>query len=375
MLSLLKKNFSYSSIEDDEYGSELKLDVTSPSRSSKFIIIKTGTLSLLLVAFLFLSSILSTWIVFFNSKAFSARQDIVSSPVPAASSLSCQQAPLRREWRTLTVVEQHDYVRAVRCLTTKPSRIGHNGTLYDDFPWVHKHTSTNTHKAAPFLPWHRYYLNLYETALKQECSFHGNLPYWDWSLDSSNFRASPVWDPSSGLGGDGTGPQSVGDGQCVTAGPFSDLEMSFYDGEYQPHCLSRGFPPSNELKALGELICPEAIKNLMKESTYEDFAPELERRAHTFLSRSVRGDLSRFTGPNDPIFFLHHVNIDRLWTQWQQIQPAERLSAYGGKANKDSDAVARMTDALDMGGLAPQSEKIQVIDVMDVKGGRFCYGY
>lgn len=122
--------------------------------------------------------------------------------------------------------------------------------------------------------------------------------YWDWSLDSSNFRASPVWDPSSGLGGDGTGPQSVGDGQCVTAGPFSDLEMSFYDGEYQPHCLSRGFPPSNELKALGELICPEAIKNLMKESTYEDFAPELERRAHTFLSRSVRGDLSRFTGPN-----------------------------------------------------------------------------
>ena len=144
MLSLLKKNFSYSSIEDDEYGSELKLDVTSPSRSSKFIIIKTGTLSLLLVAFLFLSSILSTWIVFFNSKAFSARQDIVSSPVPAASSLSCQQAPLRREWRTLTVVEQHDYVRAVRCLTTKPSRIGHNGTLYDDFPWVHKHTSTNS---------------------------------------------------------------------------------------------------------------------------------------------------------------------------------------------------------------------------------------
>ena len=214
--------------------------------------------------------------------------------------------------------------------------------------------------------------------------------YWDWSLDWSQFRAAPVWDVDSGLGGDGTGPESVGNGRCVTAGPFSDIEMSFYDGEFQPHCLSRGFPPEKELKELGQLIRPEAIDNLMDEDNYHTFAGELERRAHKFLSHSVRGDLSRFTGPNgiyfliltihrwradegtDPVFFLHHVNIDRLWSQWQQTRPRGRFSAYVGKANNNTEAAARLTDPLDMAGL---SKNAQVIDVMDTTGGQFCYSY
>ena len=141
MLSLLKKKISYSSIEDDEYDQELKLGVTSQPRSSN-ITIKTGPFAIFVIAILFVSSIVSSWIVFFNAKG-SVQQGIIS-PVPAASSLSCQRAPFRREWRTLTVAEQHDYVRAVRCLATKPSKLGQNGTLYDDFPWVHKHTSSNS---------------------------------------------------------------------------------------------------------------------------------------------------------------------------------------------------------------------------------------
>ncbi len=74
--------------------------------------------------------------------------------------------------------------------------------------------------------------------------------------------------------------------------------MSFYDGNYQPHCLSRGFPPKEELRDLGQLIRPKAIDNLMAKKDYQTFAGEIERRAHKFLSHSVRGDLSRFTGPN-----------------------------------------------------------------------------
>jgi len=244
--------------------------------------------------------------------------------------------------------------------------------MYDDFPWVHKHTSSYTHMSAPFLPWHRYYLHLYETALKQECSFHGNLPYWDWSLDWSDFRAAPVWDAKSGLGGDGSGPESVGDGKCVTTGPFSDLQMSFYDNDFQPHCLSRGFPSDSELQELGQLIRPDAISALMAEKDYSTFASEIEHRAHKFLSHSVRGDLSRFTGPNDPVFFLHHVNIDRLWSQWQQYNPRDGLSAYAGRANNNTDAAAQLTDPLEMGGLA---RNLMVIDVMDTQGGQFCYRY
>ena len=139
MLSFWKNKTDYSSVEDDEYNSELKLG-GGTQFLSRNIIIKTGSWSLLLIVVLFLSSIVSSWVLFFNVK-HSPQQDI-GSIVSVQPSLFCQQAPTRREWRTLTVVEQHDYVRAIRCLATKPSKLGKNGTLYDDFPWVHKHTSS-----------------------------------------------------------------------------------------------------------------------------------------------------------------------------------------------------------------------------------------
>ena len=150
----------------------------------------------------------------------------------------------------------------------------------------------------------------------------------------------------------------------------------FYDDETKPHCLSRGFPSDEELKSLGELIRPEVIQNLMKEDNYESFAGEIEKRAHEYFSHSVRGDLSRFTGPNgmciSAAFFLHHVNLDRIWWQWQQINPAQRLNAYNGNANNNTNAAAALTNSLDVGGL---SRNAKVVDAMDITGGQLCYGY
>jgi hypothetical protein len=45
----------------------------------------------------------------------------------------------RREWRTLTKLQKHEYIAAVRCLKIMPSRLGLNHTLYDDFPYIHFH--------------------------------------------------------------------------------------------------------------------------------------------------------------------------------------------------------------------------------------------
>lgn len=141
MLSLWKTKSSYSSVDDDEYDNEFKLGGASQPRSSN-IIIKLGPFSLLLITILFLSSIVSSLVLFFNVK-HSPEQDIQST-ASIGPPIFCRQAPTRREWRTLALAERHDYVRAVRCLATKPSKLGQNGTLYDDFPWVHKHTSSNS---------------------------------------------------------------------------------------------------------------------------------------------------------------------------------------------------------------------------------------
>jgi hypothetical protein len=49
----------------------------------------------------------------------------------------CNEVSTRREWRTLTMRQKHEYVSAVQCLKTQPSKLGLNHTLYDDFPYIH----------------------------------------------------------------------------------------------------------------------------------------------------------------------------------------------------------------------------------------------
>jgi tyrosinase len=49
----------------------------------------------------------------------------------------CKNPEKRIEWRQMDPQDQKSYLDAVLCLKTKPSKIGLNSTLYDDFPNVH----------------------------------------------------------------------------------------------------------------------------------------------------------------------------------------------------------------------------------------------
>ena len=71
----------------------------------------------------------------------------------------------------------------------------------------------------------------------------------------------------------------------------------------------------------------------------------------------------------DPVFFLHHAQVDRLWWSWQQRDLQTRLSLY--EALEGDPAVA-LTDLLEMRGL---TDNLAVQEVMDAAGGRLCYQY
>ena len=198
MLSIFRSKFGYSSVEDNIDEEDLKLGNDSYHHSNG-VTVKIGPNSVLLLAVLLLSSIVSTWIQAFNTRLPLLQKTV--TPTSHEPSWVCQRPTTRREWRTLSEPERLDYVAAVKCLAHRPSKLHNNGTLYDDFPWVHKELSSigafvdfigsfpltcklrtivdkclpSVHVSAPFLPWHRYYIYLYEKALKEECAFNNDL--------------------------------------------------------------------------------------------------------------------------------------------------------------------------------------------------------
>lgn len=297
---------------------------------------------------------------------------------------------LRREWRTLSRADQQHYISSVRCLLTQPSvyasHAKQNSTMYEDFPWTHAHSGHKTHNSASFLPWHRYFLHIYEDTLRNACNFTGELVYWDWTLDWEDLAHAPVFDPVTGFGGDGdpAGPVTLGNtGRCVVDGPFSDVRASFYDVKWKPHCLSRGFRDDrgNLGRIDGKTVSPESIEQVLSIDNYERFVLKMESLVHDAIPFGISGDFETFTAPYgiafsdsidfgintnlfllDPIFFLHHTQLDRLWWIWQHRDLENRRMAYSGHRERHSMVMAVLSDKLSLGGLAPEIEVEQVMD-------------
>lgn len=179
------------------------------------------------------------------------------------------------------------------------------------------------HHSASFLSWHRYFIHTYENTIKIECGYPGVLPwvghtikvkwlnwsltflkfrYWDWSLDWENLAGSPVWSPETGFGGDGLvdGEEGVGEGRCVTDGPFAGHTNLFYGAKNRPHCLSRGFTDGHGHNGSisGDGVHPEQLEDILSQKDFESFFWSLEKGPHDLIPNGVRGDFFSLTAPN-----------------------------------------------------------------------------
>lgn len=264
-------------------------------RSSKLVVIIGAVLVIVTLCFV------ATYLVLFSSST----TDNLEPPAAQEQEEDDARCPQRQEWRTLTPTQQHSYISAVLCLRNQSSTLAPNNhamTAYDDFPWIHSRVGYFTHHSAPFLPWHRYFLHIYETTLHEKCGYQGGLVYWDWTLDASSIETSPVFDAETGFGGDGEvggGITVSNTGRCVVDGPFAGIEVPFYDVKYQPHCLSRGF---RDLEGkMGHIdggeITPESIEEVLSTDRYEEFVTLIESRVHDAIPYGISGDFETFTAP------------------------------------------------------------------------------
>ncbi|KAF4511563.1 hypothetical protein G6O67_003346 [Ophiocordyceps sinensis] len=302
---------------------------------------------------------------------FWAVAQIAQSSQPAA----CANPPIRREWRALKPQEQHDFIRAIKCMAKTSSSWQPNRTIYDDIAVLHGGIGSLCHRSACFLPWHRHVLSVIESMMRSRCAYQGSMPYWDWSLDWMNLARSSIWDNSAGFGGDGDpdGAETVGDGRCVIDGPFADLRPIIYNHTLAEHCLSRGFRDGNATGRLsGEKFSPENMGDILRQDDYSGFLRRVERDLHNTLHNSVNGDFKAMTAANDPLFFLHHGNLDRLWWRWQRENPRSRLLQYLGRHMHNSTGAARLDDVLMFDGF---TENVAVHQVMNAEAGLLCYTY
>lgn len=229
----------------------------------------------------------------------------------------------RKNQRNLSAGEKRAFVNALIELKRR-------GT-YDDFVRTHNtyilsdqdNGARVGHRSPSFLPWHRQLLIEFEGAL-QSVDASVNLPYWDWTTDRSA-RAS-LWSPDF-LGGNGR----AGDQQVAT-GPFAygtgnwTLTVQVDSRPYLRRSLGASvgqLPTAAEVRrVLGLTPYDSPPWNSASASGFRNQlegwqGPNLHNRVHTW----VGGSMSTGASPNDPVFWLHHCFIDKLWSDWQEAHP------------------------------------------------------
>ncbi|KAH6572570.1 hypothetical protein BASA61_006961 [Batrachochytrium salamandrivorans] len=283
--------------------------------------------------------------------------------VAAGPSSTCSTPSTRVEFRELTETQRQSYLNAVICLHNSPSKIPGIGSpsRFADIVRTHVMVLSTAHASAIFLPWHRAFVHAFITIMHDDCGYTGPMVYWDWSVDSQAPEASTLWSPTY-FGGDGD-PKN---GYCVGTGPFSNYTSTFS----RQMCLTRSI---GGLGALGSSFSPEIVQLIVTtKKNFPDMHGSIEWGPHANIHEGVGGNMADVSmSTNDPIFMLHHCNVDRLWWMWQQYNPNLALTYSGTLSN---GSAANAAEIMQLYGLLNASWPVS--SLLDTKsGGPLCYQY
>jgi tyrosinase len=105
--------------------------------------------------------------------------------------------------------------------------------------------------------------------------------------------------------------------------------------------------------------------------------------------------LNGVSSPGDPLFYLHHTWLDKIWADWQNLNRSKRLTEMSGPnvmprdkesffiprpssiprptgADGDPGTTTTLKHVLNMYGNGPNRT---IADVMDTRGDVLCYEY
>ena len=164
-----------------------------------------------------------------------------------------------------------------------------------------------------FLPWHRAFILMYERAVQQ---LTGNdnfaMPYWDWTSDRSipaafedptfNGQPNSLFESQRDASLTDSLPDSVvGQGiinQILTQSPFETF------GTSRPTDPQEVVQNNLDQNWINCEMC--GVKGV------------LEATPHDLVHGFVGGLMGDSRSARDPLFMMHHCNIDRIWSMWNQ---------------------------------------------------------
>jgi len=193
---------------------------------------------------------------------------------------------VRKSALAMTVVEQSTFIYVMNRLINAPG----DPNPYGDMVGFHRDMNNNMHSMGPvgvqrFLPWHRAYLLKLEW-LGQLINPAFFIPYWNWSTAPLGIAAWLVpFLPTVKV---------VGANITVTRAP--------------------GLPAA--------LPTVAQVNTVLANATYTSFTTALENGPHNSVHGWVGGTMGSIpTAPADPLFWMHHAMVDRVWSIWQVAHP------------------------------------------------------
>lgn len=201
-----------------------------------------------------------------------------------------------------------------------------------------------------FLPWHRMYLAYFEQIVAKTIVDLGgpvgwSLPFWNYS-DTSNPNATKL-PPAFTAGTPATNPL-----QMPPAGSIPGRKNNFVN------------PKDVTLGALRTLIFQGAPSGIPAGfgGPVTGFSPngsthgDLESKPHDLVHVDIGGAMGNpQTAGLDPIFWLHHSNIDRLWQVWLNM----------GHTRQNPQDAAWLNFAFDFHDATGAPKVLKVSDVLD----------
>lgn len=221
---------------------------------------------------------------------------------------------IRKNAEKLTIRERDRLLRAFAWLDSQD-------TGYFNNIWNQHNDAMfrEAHRCPAFLPWHRAFLLDVERRL-QFFDPSVSLPYWRSDQQSPKlFRADFLGaSPAVSV----TGPD-----ESVFAVTIKETNPLFFWKASHAR-IYRAPQPGWDPATQGAPGVIGALAAMTLGSKYAAIRRPIEEGPHDEGHVSWLGDLDAIeTAARDPLFYMHHCNIDRIWAEWQRVDPATRMDA------------------------------------------------